>query len=93
MKKNIFKTIICGFAVLALTSCANNWLDTEPSDGVDASSAITTDEELYSARTGLYYMFKISSITVHMNCGHMKNMLKHGQKPVLHTSRNRFLKL
>ena len=61
MKKNIFKTIICGFAVLALTSCANNWLDTEPSDGVDASSAITTDEELYSARTGLYYMFKGSS--------------------------------
>ena len=61
MKKNIFKTFVCGFAVLALTSCANNWLDTEPSNGVDASTAITTDEELYSARTGMYYMFKGSS--------------------------------
>ncbi|MBQ8441910.1 MAG: RagB/SusD family nutrient uptake outer membrane protein [Bacteroides sp.] len=61
MKKNILKTIVCGFATLALTSCANNWLDTEPSNGVDASSAITTDEELYSARTGMYYMFKGSS--------------------------------
>ena len=48
MKKNIFKTFVCGLAALALTSCANNWLDTEPSDGVDASTAITTDEELYS---------------------------------------------
>ena len=46
MKKNIFKTIVCGFAALALTSCGNDWLDTVPSNGVDASSAITTDEEL-----------------------------------------------
>ena len=61
MKKNIFRTFVCVFVALALTSCANNWLDTEPSDGVDASTAITTDEELYSARTGMYYMFKGSS--------------------------------
>ncbi len=61
MKKYIFKTMVCGFAALVLTSCANNWLDTEPSNGVDASTAITSDEELYSARTGLYYMFKGSS--------------------------------
>lgn len=61
MKKNILKTMVCGFAALALTSCANNWLDTEPSDGVDAGSAITSDEELYSARAGMYYMFKGSS--------------------------------
>ena len=61
MKKNIFKTIVCGFAALALTSCGNDWLDTVPSNGVDASSAITTDEELNTARVGMYQMFKGSS--------------------------------
>ena len=61
MKNNIFKTIVCGFAALALTSCGNDWLDTVPSNGVDASSAITTDEELNTARVGMYQMFKGSS--------------------------------
>ncbi|MBQ4055829.1 MAG: RagB/SusD family nutrient uptake outer membrane protein [Bacteroidaceae bacterium] len=61
MKKNIFKTIVCGFAALALTSCANNWLDTEPSNGVGANGALSTDEDLYNVRTGMYYMFKGSS--------------------------------
>ncbi len=61
MKTSILKQIACGFAALALASCANNWLDTEPSNGVDASTAITTDEELSNAYVGMYQIFKGSS--------------------------------
>lgn len=61
MKKNIFKSIIFGFAALALSSCVNNWLDTEPADGVDANSAITTSDDLYNARTAMYQILKGTS--------------------------------
>lgn len=61
MKTRIIKQIACGFAALALVSCANNWLDTEPSNGVDASSAISTDEDLSNAYVGMYQIFKGSS--------------------------------
>lgn len=61
MKKNIINTIVCGVAALAFASCANNWLDTDPTNGVDAGSAITTDEELGNAYIGMFQMFKGSS--------------------------------
>ncbi len=61
MKKNILKSLVFGLAAVALSSCANNWLDTEPSNGVDAGSAIATDEDLYNARTAMYQMFKGTS--------------------------------
>lgn len=61
MKKNIYKSIVCSFAALAFSSCVNNWLETEPCDGVDASTAITSSEDLFNARTAMYQILKGTS--------------------------------
>lgn len=61
---NIIKSIkIVGCAVLVagLSSCVNNWLDTAPSDSVDADQALNNSTDLLAARTGMYKALKGSS--------------------------------
>lgn len=48
-------------ASLGLSSCANNWLDREPYNGVDASGAIATSTDLATARAGLYAVLRGNS--------------------------------
>lgn len=43
------------------TSCVNNWLDEDPSDGVNSDGAIKNSSDLESARVGLYKAFKGTS--------------------------------
>ena len=53
--KFIYKATLCAtLSVATLTSCVNNWLDLEPSDGVDASTAIKNSDNLGTAVAGLY---------------------------------------
>lgn len=47
--------------VAGTSSCVNNWLDQEPSTGVDAGSAVTTTSDLTSVRAGLYAALKGNS--------------------------------
>ena len=57
--KFIYKATLCAtLSVTALTSCVNNWLDLEPSDGVDAGTAIENSDNLNTALAGLYAGFK-----------------------------------
>ena len=40
--KYIYKATLCAtLSAMALTSCVNNWLDLEPSDGVEENAGIT----------------------------------------------------
>lgn len=48
-------------ASLGLSSCANNWLDREPYNGVDAGGAIATSTDLATARAGLYAVLRGNS--------------------------------
>ena len=60
--KTIIKSIYNFLGFLALTavvsSCGNEWLDVEPSDGTDAESALKTVSDLEAARTGMYKALK-----------------------------------
>jgi tetratricopeptide (TPR) repeat protein len=57
--KNIIYTLSLGLVVTAgLSSCGTNWMDVEPSDGVDANGALNSVTALNSARIGLYAAFK-----------------------------------
>lgn len=47
--------------VAGTSSCVNEWLDQEPSTGVDAGSAVTTTSDLTSVRAGLYAAVKGNS--------------------------------
>ena len=57
----IYKAL--AFAVMAVgtSSCVNDWLDQEPSTGVDAGSAVTTTAYLESVRAGMYAALKGNS--------------------------------
>lgn len=60
--KTIIKSIYIYLGFLALTvavsSCGNNWLDVEPSDGIDAEGALNSITGLDAARTGMYKALK-----------------------------------
>ncbi|KGI61397.1 SusD family protein [Prevotella sp. DNF00663] len=58
VSKFIYSAVICLTAVTGLSSCGDEWLDRQPSDGIDASTAITTTASLASARVGLYSALK-----------------------------------
>jgi hypothetical protein len=64
----ILKYIYTTAAVVALTvgtsSCVDNWLDLTPSNGVSASEAIKTSDDLGSVRVGLYAAVKGNSSLV-----------------------------
>lgn len=62
--KFIYKATLCAtLSATALTSCVNNWLDLEPSDGVDANTAIANSDNLSTAVAGLYAGLKGNSST------------------------------
>lgn len=56
--KNLHKYTIAAATLFALPSCVNNWLDEEPSDAVDAETAIQTSDDLANVRTGMYAAVK-----------------------------------
>jgi hypothetical protein len=64
----ILKYISTTAAVVALTigtsSCVDNWLDLTPSNGVSASEAIKTSDDLGNVRVGLYAAVKGNSSLV-----------------------------
>jgi hypothetical protein len=43
------------------SSCVNNWLDQDPSDGINAETAIQTSDDLANVRVGLYAAVKGNS--------------------------------
>lgn len=53
--------MVCAAVVAGTSSCVNEWLDQEPSTGVDAGSAVTTTSDLTSVRAGLYAAVKGNS--------------------------------
>lgn len=53
--------MVCAALVAGTSSCVNNWLDQEPSTGVDAGSAVTTTSDLRSVRAGMYAALKGNS--------------------------------
>ena len=65
----LYKALVCAAVVAGTSSCVNNWLDQEPSTGVDAGSAVTTTSDLTvtttsdltSVRAGLYAALKGNS--------------------------------
>ncbi len=57
----LYKALVCVAMVAGTSSCVNNWLDQEPSTGVDAGSAVTTTSDLTSVRAGLYAALKGNS--------------------------------
>lgn len=53
--KNIFKNIAIGIALIFITSsCGNEWLNLNPSDGVDSETAISNIEDAKTALAGMY---------------------------------------
>lgn len=44
--------------IAGMTSCGNDWLDQTPSDGIDASGAVTTVSDLETVRNGVYASLK-----------------------------------
>lgn len=57
----LYKALVCVAMVAGTSSCVNEWLDQEPSTGVDAGSAVTTTSDLTSVRAGLYAALKGNS--------------------------------
>lgn len=55
------KAVGCAIMVAGLTSCVNSWLDTAPSDSVDADQALNNSNDLQAARVGMYKALKGSS--------------------------------
>uniref|UniRef100_A0AB33IWE1 RagB/SusD family nutrient uptake outer membrane protein n=3 Tax=unclassified Prevotella TaxID=2638335 RepID=A0AB33IWE1_9BACT len=58
VSKFIYSAVICLTAVTGLSSCGDEWLDRQPSDGIDAATAITSTASMASARLGLYSALK-----------------------------------
>ena len=52
--KKIYKSFTLALAVLTFTACGNDWLDREPSDGVETSQAITNYNDAVTAYYGMY---------------------------------------
>lgn len=61
MFSNIYKVGVMAAVVLTLSSCAKDWLDQTPSDGVDANEAIKTSSDLQAAYIGMYTGFRGNS--------------------------------
>lgn len=57
----IYKALALVALVVGTSSCVNNWLDQNPSDGVDAGSAVSTTSDLESVRAGMYAALKGNS--------------------------------
>ena len=52
--KKIYKSFTLALAVLTFTACGNDWLDREPSDGIETSQAITNYSDAVTAYFGMY---------------------------------------
>lgn len=52
--KKIYKSFTLALAVLTFTACGNDWLDREPSDGIESSQAITNYSDAVTAYFGMY---------------------------------------
>lgn len=52
--KNIYKSLAIAIAVIGLSSCANNWLDLDPGNGIPTGSAITNYNDAKTAMYGMY---------------------------------------
>ena len=75
--KFIYKATLCvTLSATALTSCVNNWLDLEPSDGVDAETAIENSDNLNTALAGLYAGLKGNHTTTDY---YARNMFLYGE--------------
>lgn len=75
--KFIYKATLCAtLSATALTSCVNNWLDLEPSDGVDAETAIENSDNLNTALAGLYAGLKGNHTTTDY---YARNMFLYGE--------------
>ena len=60
--KFIYKATLCAtLSATVLTSCVNNWLDLEPSDGVEENAGITNSDNMGTAVAGLYAGLKGNS--------------------------------
>lgn len=71
----LYKALVCVAMVAGTSSCVNNWLDQEPSTGVDAGSAVTTTSDLTSVRAGFYAALKGNSsrpTTTDARCSYME---------------------
>lgn len=61
MFSNIYKAGVVAAVALSLSSCAKDWLDQQPSNAIDASSAIKTSSDLQTAYIGMYTGFRGSN--------------------------------
>lgn len=52
--KNIYKVLILTLTIFTFTACGNDWLDREPADGTETSSAITNYNDALTAYYGMY---------------------------------------
>lgn len=59
--KSIYKLTAVAALTLGMSACGNNWLDVEPSDGIDADGALAKTSDLDAARTGMYAALKGNS--------------------------------
>ena len=60
--KYIYKATLCAtLSAMVLTSCVNNWLDLEPSDGVEENAGITNSDNMGTAVAGMYAGLKGNS--------------------------------
>lgn len=57
----LYTVAICMTMTIGVSSCANNWLDQSPSDGIDAETAVNTSSDLANVRIGLYAAVKGNS--------------------------------
>ena len=63
--KFIYKATLCAtLSATVLTSCVNNWLDLEPSDGVEEKEGITNSDNMGTAVAGLYAGLKGNSTLI-----------------------------
>lgn len=61
MIKLIYKTLAFSLVLAGMTSCAGDWLDRTPVDGVEDTEAIKSSSDLNTARIGMYQILKGSS--------------------------------
>jgi hypothetical protein len=59
--KHTFTIAACLTLMTTASSCVNNWLDQDPSDGINAETAIQTSDDLANVRVGLYAAVKGNS--------------------------------
>lgn len=52
--KKIFNILLISSTLIFLVSCGNEWLDLKPNDAVDTEDAISSYEDLVTAKAGMY---------------------------------------